>query len=499
MNFEGRNSSTLTLIGAIAVSACVAAPLTEQKETTQPILAGDQLEQLADLSIESLRSRKYGEGDLSIVALLDRHCTSQEQSGKRPREVKRYTARYQSEGQSIYARIDVPFEAPPPEGYPVLVFAHGWVGAENAPNWHFGCTLESSYGDIYGNVINAWAEAGYVVLVPGYRGHGTINDVPAEGHSDILAWDNSAYLSPSFYAVDVLNLIAASQSANGISVLDETGAPRTIRVDPSRFFINGHSQGGDVTLTVMAATGEGAKSGIELAGASIWAGNIANRFEQLATFDAMATSPEAFLSGDGSWTGTATGADGSTNPNFIFGYPPDWIGSPHPEDWTWQTETFTRERVEDALREKAAAMYDILNSQISEFGDLSWALETTDQGRDVVVHDARLVEPMKQVGGADAAAFLTEPLNLHFSDRDYYSLPNWNYDLCERANAAGGACKTFEYFGNTHSLGLSEHEWFSPPGTEAGYDAFIAQDLCRFGGANLDGENAIHCQQQDNR
>ncbi|MCR9078515.1 MAG: hypothetical protein NXH78_05390 [Hyphomonadaceae bacterium] len=462
-------------------------------------MAGGQLERLADLSIDALRERTYGESELSIIGPIERLCTSQERDRERPRQAERFMAQYQSEGHSVYTRIDVPFAEPPLQGYPVMVFAHGWVGAENAPNWHFGCTLESSYGDIYGNVINAWAEAGYVVLVPGYRGHGTVDNNPAEGHADMLAWDNGTYLMPSFYAVDVLNLIAGIKLGGGVLVPDETGAAQSVRIDHSRIFMNGHSQGGDVTLTVLAATGEGAASGLELAGGSIWAGNIADRFEQLATFEAMATSPEAFLSGDGSWTATTTGADGSTNPNFVFGYPPDWIGSPHPDEWTWQSETFSRDRVVDALRAKASVMYETLNNQISEFGDLSWTLETTEDGRDIIVHDVRLLDSLRQVGGADAAAFLTEPLNLHFSDRDYYSLPTWNYELCERANAAGGACRTFEYFGNTHSLGISEHEWFSPPETLEGHRQFIEHDLCRFGRASSDEEGSRHCQAQDNR
>ncbi|MBO6695682.1 MAG: alpha/beta hydrolase [Henriciella sp.] len=498
MIFSGRTFNAFPFIAALIVTACAGALPSAEGARTQPVLAGSQLDRLSDISIDALRNRQYGQGELAMIAPIDRTCTSQEHSGERPRQATRLMARYQSEGQSLYARIDVPFEPPPPQGYPVMVFAHGWVGSENAPDWHFGCTLESSYGDVYGNVINAWAEAGYVVLVPGYRGHGTVKGVPAEGHSDMLAWDNGAYLMPSFYAVDVLNLIAASQSVESINVLDEHGAPRTIRLDPSRYFINGHSQGGDVTLTVLAATGEGAQSEIEFAGGSIWAGNIAARFEQLATFDAMSTSPEAFLAGDGTWTGTAIGSDGTANANFIFGFPPDWIGSPHPEDWTWQSETFSRPRIEGALRAKAIDMYETLNEQVGEFENLSWEVDTTDAGQAFVSHDPRLIEIMSRIGGADAAEFLTEPLHLHFSDRDYYSLPIWNFDLCERANAAGGACQTFEYFGNTHSLGVSEHDWFSPPGSQAGHAAFINHDLCRFNAAPQS-EKAVHCNVQDNR
>lgn len=467
--------------------------------TAQPLLSGNQLADLSNLSITALRERTYGEGPLEIIDRLDRICTSLEAAGDRPRQATRLLAQYPSEGQTIYARIDVPIDAQPEAGYPVMIFAHGWVGAENAPDWHFGCTTESNYGDYYGNLINAWAEAGYVVLVPGYRGHGTIKGVPAEGHPDLLAWDNGAYLMPSFYAVDVMNLMASATSSGTLSVWDETGTQQTIQIDASHVLINGHSQGGDVALTVLAAVGEEAASGLKLAGGSIWAGNIADRFSQLATFEAMSTSPEAFLSGDGTWTGTNAGKDGAINPNFVFGFPPDWIASPHPTEWTWQADTFSRARVREGLEAKANDMYATLNEQVATYGDLSWRLKTDQTGRSSLEHDERLTKMMLNVGGFDAPGYLSEPLNLHYSDRDFYSLPVWNEQLCDKVNANGGQCQNFEYVGNTHSLGLSEHAWFSPPDATAGYDTFIERDLCTFAGLSPPAETTGNCQDEDKR
>ena len=465
---------------ALSLFGCAISNQEQDVASAQTQLAGAHLDKLSDISMGALRNRDYGEGAVRVVGLLDRHCTTSEASGAREKNASRSLATYESEGHKVYARIDVPFATPPATGYPVIIFAHGWVGAENAPSWHFGCTTEFSYGDIYGDVINAWVDAGFVVLVPGYRGHGTVNGVPADGHEDMLAWDNGSYLMPSFYAVDVMRLMATSVRPGGFEFPDEEGALRQVQVDPSRVFINGHSQGGDVALTVLAAVGEGAASGLELAGASIWAGNIADRFTQLATFEAMSTSPEAFLAGDGTWTGTSVGLDGSHNPNFVFGFPPDWIGSPHPEEWTWQRDTFSRQSVSDALRLKADDMYDTLNTRVQEYGDLSWTMAVDPDGRNVVAHDPRLIDAMDQIGGANAAQYITEPLHLHFSDRDFYSLPIWNEELCTALNAAGGSCRTFEYEGNTHSLGLSEHGWFSPPGSVAGHNTFIENDLCAF-------------------
>lgn len=463
----------------------------------QTPLAGSQLEQLLDISIEALRVRTYGEGNLKVIAPIERHCTTSDASGARENNATRSLAAYESEGLRIYTRIDVPNTQQPETGYPVMIFAHGWVGSETAPDWHFGCTTESIYGDIYGDVINAWVDAGFLVLVPGYRGHGTVDGVPADGHDDMLAWDNGSYLMPSFYAVDVMNVMAASTHPGGVEVPSADGNQRTVQVDRSRMFINGHSQGGDVALTVLAAVGEGAASGLELTGTSIWAGNIADRFTQLATFEAMSTSPDAFLSGDGAWTGSALGSDGSHNPDFIFGFPPDWIGTPDPEEWTWQNETFSRNSVAEALRAKAEIMYDTLNTQVREYGDLTWDMVEEPDGRAVIAHDPRLIAPMTQIGGAGATSFITEPLHLHYSDRDFYSLPIWNEELCAALNTSGGECRTFEYVGNTHSLGLSEHGWFSPPGSVAGHARFIQNDLCAFASAGV--SEGSNCQGSENR
>ena len=496
---HGLRNGLFLMFFPLMISGCALQPERTLMPAAQLPLAGNQLMDLSSLSIEALRSRTYGEGSIDVIDRLERTCTTDEASGDRPRQATRLLARYPSEGQTIYTRIDVPFTPQPAAGYPVMIFAHGWVGAENAPDWHFGCTTESSYGDYYGNLINAWAEAGYVVLVPGYRGHGTIDGIPADGHQDLLAWDTGAYLMPSFYAVDVMNLMASAMSPDGLLMLDESGAPLAIQIDASRVLINGHSQGGDVALTVLAATGEGASSGLELSGGSIWAGNIADRFSQLATFEAMSTSSEAFLSGDGTWTGTDTGKDGTINPNFVFGFPPDWIASPYPTEWTWQTDAFSHASVQAALETKAHDMYETLNEQIATYGDLSWQFKTNQAGRVSIEHDERLTEEMLGVGGFDTPGYLSEPLILHHSDRDYYSLPVWNEQLCEKINAMDGQCQAFEYTGNTHSLGLSEHAWFSPPGAIAGYDAFIKRDLCAFGRDTLPTETNDNCQGADIR
>ena len=461
-----------------SVAGCAGAGYVSSPASAARVLAGPTLLSLSELSIETLRRRQY-KSKIQIVEPLTRPCTPGEASGEHPTDALRYMGAYLSEGQRVYTRIDIPSGVAPAQGFPVIVFAHGWVGVDEAADWHFGCSVESIYADM----IAAWVSAGYVVLAPGYRGHGTVQGVQAEGIEDVEAWDNGAYLMPTFYAVDVLNLLAGIENIEG----NRFGNDREpLRLDLVRIFVNGHSQGGDVALTVLAAVGEGAFSGLQVAGGSIWAGNIADRPTQLATFDPMQSVPDSFLSGDGSWTGTARGQDGSVNPDFVFGYPSDWIETPDPSEWTWQKEKWNRPSVRDALEAKAREMYETINARVDDLGDLSWSIETYPTGASHIVHDPRVIASLLAIGGYDVPKYLSEPLNLHHSDHDFYSLPEWNASLCRRVNEAGGQCVDYTYPGNTHSFKLSDHDWFSPEGSVAGYDAIIAHDLARFGSGRFE-------------
>lgn len=185
------------------------------------------------------------------------------------------------------------------------------------------------------------------------------------------------------------------------------------------------------------------------------------------------------MSGDGSWTGSATGKDGSINPDFVFAWPPDWIGTVDTSapDWTWQAENWKVGTVAEALRIKFSEMYKAINENVDDINDASFEIGADDAGRTVVRHDTRIIEAMREISAFNFEQYLTEPLLLHHSDQDYYSIPQWNADLSKRINASGGSSYDFLYTGNTHSLLVSKHEWFSKPGTVAGFDKMVTSDL----------------------
>lgn len=185
------------------------------------------------------------------------------------------------------------------------------------------------------------------------------------------------------------------------------------------------------------------------------------------------------MSGDGSWTGSALGRDNSLNANFVFAWPPDWIGTLDTQspDWTWQADNWKLKTVSESLNIKFSEMYDAINQNVTDINGAAFSIETNESGRSVVKHDPRITDAMYHISAYNYEEFLTEPLSFHHSDQDYYSIPEWSADLSARINAIGGNSVDYNYTGNTHSLTISKHEWFSKNGTSEGLGIMIQRDL----------------------
>ena len=457
-------SLLLCLLLATGLSAAASEPASPPNCTSRPHACISSLE---ELTLPGLRKRSYGT-DYRIVAPY-------------PAGTGRlaFTLGYQSDGLALYSRLDLPASPAPAAGYPLIVMAPGWVSREDAIDWDLGGNGDSHYAGL----IRSWTDNGFAVLVAGYRGRGTVGGIPADGMEFRDAWGNGSYLSPMFYAIDVLNLIAGIDK---IAALDwqhwlANNRPSPT-FDPNRISLWGHSQGGDVAVTVLAVAGANPDYPRLLHAASIWAGNIPDRFTQADTFGAMGSSLQAFMSGDGSWTGTATGRDGSVNPDFVFGWPADWIGTidPNSPEWTWQADTWSTPTVAAARQIKYREMYDALKHYSGDFPGADFSLSRDAAGRTVIQHDPRVAKLMPLVGGFHFHRYIRTPLALQISDRDYYSIPSWNHDLAERIKAGGGQARVYVYPGTTHSLGVSQHRWFSPEGTGSAVPAALARDLQLF-------------------
>ena len=158
------------------------------------------------LMIEVMRRQSYPGSELTIERTLE------------PGEnYDRFIASYLSEGNRIYALLTVPWGAPPPTGWPVIIFNHGWIPPEEY-------VTELRYVEY----VDYIARSGYIVFRSDYRGHGQ-----SEGEAGM------PYSSPG-YTIDVLNGMAA--------VLTRADA------DANRVGMWGHSMGGYITLRAMVVS-----------------------------------------------------------------------------------------------------------------------------------------------------------------------------------------------------------------------------------------------------
>jgi len=102
------------------------------------------------MSIESLRSGKYPGGDFTIEETLAPGTN-----------YKQYIASYFSEGLKIYGLLTVPDVPRPANGFPAVIFIHGYISPK-----------QYSTTDNYPTYQATLARGGFVTFKPDLRGHG---------------------------------------------------------------------------------------------------------------------------------------------------------------------------------------------------------------------------------------------------------------------------------------------------------------------------------------
>jgi dienelactone hydrolase len=167
----------------------------------------------AGLTIEDLRARAYGGGELAIVEPLA-------STGAFVRSL----VTYPSDGLTIYGFMNVPTGEGP---FPVSIVLHGYI----EPSVYDTLAYTTRYAD-------ALARAGYVVLHPNLRGYPPSDSGPNTFRVGM--------------AVDVLNLLALIRA--------QAGQPGPLeKADASAIALMGHSMGGGITWRVLTVdTGVGA-------------------------------------------------------------------------------------------------------------------------------------------------------------------------------------------------------------------------------------------------
>lgn len=238
------------------------------------------------LSIEYMRQQQYPGSEIVI-----------EQTLSDGSNYSRYIASYKSDGLKIFALLTVPQGEKPENGWPVIIFNHGYI----AP-------AEYQTTEKYVAYVDAFARSGYVVLKSDYRGHGN-----SEGDAP------GGYGSPA-YTVDILNAVASIKKL-GVSGKGEGGTLRndlTLNalpfplVDTDRIGMWGHSMGGFITLRSMVISKD-IKAGV------IWGGVVASYPDLINRWRRPTTTPSTPLpTGARRWRDLLTRQFGSPeeNPNF---------------------------------------------------------------------------------------------------------------------------------------------------------------------------------------
>ena len=211
------------------------------------------------LSIERLRRLSYPGSDLVVVEELPAGSN-----------YSRAVATYQSEGLTIRGLLTIPNGDPPPSGWPVIIFNHGYI-----PPAQYRTT------ERYVAYQDAFARNGYITYKSDYRGHGS-----SDGESE------SSRGSPA-YTTDVLNALAS--------------VARHPAADPDRIGMWGHSMGGSVTLRSMVLT-DTIKAGV------IWAGVVASYPDLYNRLGRPSTPPSMLPSSSASMPEATSAADPQSTP-----------------------------------------------------------------------------------------------------------------------------------------------------------------------------------------
>ncbi|HZE87413.1 MAG TPA: alpha/beta fold hydrolase [Methylomirabilota bacterium] len=172
------------------------------------------------LSIETMQKKSYPGSNLVIEQTL--------QPGS---NYDQYIASYKSDNLKIYGLLTVPQGTKPKNGWPVIIFNHGYI-----PPSVYKTT------ERYVAYVDAFARNGYIVFKSDYRGNGS-----SEGNPE------GAYYSPA-YAADVLNALASLKQYKD--------------ADPKRIGMWGHSMGGNITLRSLVVDPKDIKAAV------IWGGVV---------------------------------------------------------------------------------------------------------------------------------------------------------------------------------------------------------------------------------
>ncbi len=166
-----------------------------------PTVTPDQWAEYAPFTIEGLRQRSYGEGEIAILEVLEETAN-----------FTRYLVEYPSDGLRITAMLNQPRGDGP---FPVVILNHGYYPLDVYQTGN-GSKLAADY----------LADRGFLALAPDLRSHAGSDDAPNQFRAG--------------HVIDVLNLIPLAQ--------------RLPTAQPGKVGMWGHSNGGAITAKAMVVS-----------------------------------------------------------------------------------------------------------------------------------------------------------------------------------------------------------------------------------------------------
>jgi len=251
-------SPTLSPTPGLVQTPVALTPLPSATPTTAFIVEDETIDH--PLSIEVMRARTYPGSSIVFDEELEPGSN-----------YRRFFVYYLSDGLKIYALMTIPNGDRPANGWPVVIFNHGYIPPD-----------EYRTTERYVEYVDAIARSGYIVFRPDYRGH-DLSEGVARG----------AYGYPD-YTVDVLNAVASVK--------------RYIDADPDRIGMWGHSMGGYITLRAMVISKD-IKVGV------IWAGVVASYPDMVYKWTGAAAETPASESG---WRTSLAAENGTPSQNPAF-------------------------------------------------------------------------------------------------------------------------------------------------------------------------------------
>lgn len=168
--------------------------------------------QLNPYSLEVLKARSYGEGEITVV-----------KKWEVKEDFTRYYITYPSDGLTIHGYVNIPVGKGP---FPVVIALHGYIPASEYTT--------RDYSTRYADSI---ARKGYIVLHPNMR-----NFPPSDSVPRVRDYHTG-------YVVDVLNLLQLVRNQAGEEGLFENA-------DVQNLGIWGHSLGGGIALRIVGIVPE---------------------------------------------------------------------------------------------------------------------------------------------------------------------------------------------------------------------------------------------------